>query len=96
MTSVEVIIDSTEETGELFLLLDGEPYNVPETQDKANKGKILVYPDFEDQEDINITPAFPKVVDNEDVFIYWYTFYYLMRGTTAPPQIELHYLKISS
>ena len=96
MTSVEVITSSTQETGELYLLIDDEPFLVPEDQDRANRGSILVYPEFEDDENVRITPAFPKFVENDDVFIYWYTFYYLMREAVAPSKVERYYLKLSS
>ena len=97
MEDIQIIVEDTQATGELYLDIDGVTHLIYFDQDRANKGEILVVPEFEDEgeEESLPTPIFPRYTNNEDVFIYWYTFYYLMSGKSAPLKVEKHYLSLS-
>lgn len=96
MKTVEINIDSTKTSGQLYLDIDGITHLVPNTQEDAELGKLFIVPEFTDDKDINVTPLFPSYTDNKDVYIYWYTFNYLMTGEVASAKVERIYLIHSS
>jgi hypothetical protein len=96
MKSVEINVDSTKTSGQLYLDIDGITHLVPNTQEDAELGNLFIVPEFTDEQDINITPMFPSYTNNEDVYIYWYTFNYLMTGKVAPTKVERIYLNHAS
>ena len=90
--NIEILTESTKESGELYLLINDDACLVPFNQKYADEGRITMFPDFEDNDE-DFTPPLPFTTDEAGVFVYWYTFYYLMAGKNAPPSVEAQYLK---